>query len=41
VVGYLAIRWLLRYLSHRPLTVFIAYTAVVGLIGLVLSIWRG
>lgn len=41
VVGYLAIRWLLRYLSHRPLTVFIAYTAVVGLVGLVLSIWRG
>jgi undecaprenyl-diphosphatase len=41
VVGYLAIRWLLRYLSHRPLTVFIAYTAAVGLLGLVLSIWRG
>jgi undecaprenyl-diphosphatase len=41
VVGYLAIRWLLRYLSHRPLTVFIAYTAIAGLIGLGLSIWRG
>jgi undecaprenyl-diphosphatase len=41
VVGYLAIRWLLRYLSQRPLTVFIIYTAVVGVIGLVLSIWRG
>ncbi len=41
VVGYLAIRWLLRYLSHRPLTVFIVYTALVGLVGLALSIWRG
>jgi undecaprenyl-diphosphatase len=41
VVGYLAIRWLLRYLSHRPLTVFIAYTALVGVVGLVMSIWRG
>lgn len=41
VVGYLAIRWLLRYLSQRPLTIFIAYTALVGVAGLALSIWRG
>jgi undecaprenyl-diphosphatase len=41
VVGYAAIRWLLRYLSRRPLTLFIAYTAVVGVVGLLLSFWRG
>jgi undecaprenyl-diphosphatase len=40
VVGYAAIRWLLAYLSRRPLTPFIIYTALVGLLGLALSFWR-
>lgn len=34
VVGYLSIRWLLDYLSRRPLTVFIVYCTAVGLAGL-------
>ncbi len=33
-VGYLSIRWLLDYLSRRPLTVFIVYCTIVGLAGL-------
>jgi undecaprenyl-diphosphatase len=41
VVGYLAIRWLIAYLSRRPLTVFIAYCTIVGLGGLVLGVLRG
>jgi undecaprenyl-diphosphatase len=41
IVGYLAIRWLLRYLSERPLTVFIYYCAAAGLGGLILSLLRG
>lgn len=31
IVGYLAIRWLLRFLSERPLYVFAAYCALLGL----------
>lgn len=34
IVGYLSIRWLLDYLSRRPLNVFIVYCTVVGLAGL-------
>ncbi len=41
VVGYLAIRWLLWYLSERPLTLFIGYCAAAGIGGLVLSVIRG
>jgi undecaprenyl-diphosphatase len=41
VVGYLAIRWLLGYLSHRSLTPFALYCLVVGLGGLLLSVLRG
>lgn len=36
IVGYIAIRWLLRYLSHRPLYVFASYCAVFGLLNLAL-----
>ena len=36
VVGYLAIRWLLRYLINHRLYVFAAYCAVVGSLGLIL-----
>lgn len=32
VVGYLAIRWLLAYLARRPLYIFSAYCAVMGLV---------
>jgi undecaprenyl-diphosphatase len=41
VVGYLAIRWLLGYLSRRPLTPFALYCLVVGVAGLLLSVLRG
>lgn len=30
VVGYVSIRWLLRYITHHPLYVFAIYCAVVG-----------
>ncbi len=41
VVGYLAIRWLIRYLAQRSLSVFSAYCAFAGLVGLLLSVIRG
>lgn len=40
-VGYLAIRWLLRYLSERPLTLFVGYCTAIGLGGLLLTFLRG
>jgi len=41
LTGYLAIRWLLAYLARRPLTVFAAYCAFVGLGGVLLALLRG
>ena len=41
VVGYLAIRWLLGYLSRRSLAPFALYCVAVGLGGLLLSVLRG
>jgi undecaprenyl-diphosphatase len=38
LVGYLSIRWLLSYLSKRPLYIFSAYCLVVSLIIIVYSI---
>jgi undecaprenyl-diphosphatase len=38
IVGYLSIRWLLSYLSKRPLYIFSAYCLVVSLIIIVYSI---
>jgi len=35
IVGWLAVRWLLRYLAHHSLYVFSAYCAVVGVIVLI------
>lgn len=32
IVGWLAIKWLIHYLSHRSLYVFAVYCAVVGAI---------
>jgi undecaprenyl-diphosphatase len=37
VVGWLAIRWLLAYLSRRPLYLFALYCAVLGITVLVLE----
>jgi len=39
VVGYLAIRWLIGYLSKHSLYIFAIYCAFVGLISLGLSIF--
>lgn len=41
VVGYLSIRWLLRFLAERPLTIFILYCSLTGTLGLALSFLRG
>lgn len=41
VVGYLAIRWLLRYLAHHPLYVFSIYCALVSLAALTLRLLAG
>lgn len=40
LVGFLAIRWLLRFLARRSLWVFSAYCALAGLAGLGLSLNR-
>ena len=34
IVGYISIRWLLRFLNHRPLYVFAIYCAIFGMINL-------
>ena len=34
IIGYLSIRWLLGYLTRRPLTVFVAYCLVLGLLSI-------
>lgn len=41
ITGYLSIRWLLRYLSHRSLYGFAIYCATFGLINLVVILVRG
>ena len=41
VVGFAAIRWLLRYLSHASLRAFSIYCALIGAAGLLLSLVRG
>jgi undecaprenyl-diphosphatase len=41
ISGYLAIRWLVNYLSRHPLTVFAIYCFTVGLSALLLSVFRG
>lgn len=41
IVGYFAIRWLIQFLSQKSLSVFAAYCAVVGGLGLLLSVIRG
>jgi undecaprenyl-diphosphatase len=41
IVGYFAIRWLIHYLAQKSLSVFAVYCAVVGGLGLLLSVIRG
>jgi undecaprenyl-diphosphatase len=41
VMGYLCIRWLLKYLARRPLYVFSAYCLVFGSFCLVVAFLRG
>jgi undecaprenyl-diphosphatase len=38
IVGYISIRWLLTYLSTHNLKLFVAYCAIVGIIGVILGI---
>lgn len=40
VVGYLSIRWLLRYLTRHPLYIFAVYCALLGLLTLLVSLIR-
>ncbi len=37
IVGYLSIRWLLRFLTHRPLYVFAVYCTLAGVITILLA----
>jgi undecaprenyl-diphosphatase len=41
IVGFISIAWLLRYLAHRPLTVFGVYRVVAGVLFLVLLLVLG
>jgi undecaprenyl-diphosphatase len=41
IVGYLAIRWLLRFLTQKTLNVFAAYCFIVGLGGILLAVLNG
>ena len=41
VVGYLAIRWLLKYLVNHTLYIFSIYCAVVGILTLLVGLLRG
>jgi undecaprenyl-diphosphatase len=41
ISGFFAIRWLLSYLSRRPLWVFSIYCAAFGLFSILLSVFRG
>ena len=41
VSGYLCIRWLLRYLSHRSMNLFAAYCVLFGTFNLVVALLRG
>jgi undecaprenyl-diphosphatase len=41
ISGYLAIRWMVAYLTHNPVTVFAIYCALVGAGGVFLSVFRG
>lgn len=41
IVGYLCIRWLIGYLSRRPLYVFAGYCLVAGLACLAVAVLRG
>lgn len=40
-VGYIAIRWLISYLSRHPLTIFILYCSLLGAAGILLRFFRG
>ncbi|HSO26610.1 MAG TPA: undecaprenyl-diphosphatase UppP [Anaerolineales bacterium] len=37
--GYISIRWLLSYLTRRPLTIFAVYCAIAGTIAVLLSVF--
>ena len=41
VVGYLSIRWLLSYLTHRSLNVFAVYCVIVAAVVLLVALLRG
>ena len=41
ITGYLSIRWLLKYLSHRSLYVFAIYCVAFGLLNLIVFLMRG
>lgn len=40
-VGYIAIRWLLKYLTNHSLYIFSIYCAVVGILTLLVGVYRG
>jgi undecaprenyl-diphosphatase len=41
IVGYASIRWMLGFVTRHSLTIFSAYCAIIGLLGLALGLVRG
>ena len=41
VVGYLSIRWLLKFLSHKPLNIFAIYCTIFGFLNLFVALLEG
>ncbi|MGC8856906.1 MAG: undecaprenyl-diphosphatase UppP [Anaerolineae bacterium] len=41
IVGWLSIKWLIRYLNHHSLYGFAIYTLILGVLALVLHLWLG
>jgi undecaprenyl-diphosphatase len=41
IVGYLAIRWLLRYLAQKSLIIFAFYCFIIGSLGILVGVFHG
>jgi undecaprenyl-diphosphatase len=41
VVGYLSIHWLLKYVASHPMRIFVIYCSLVGVLGIMVNLFRG